>query len=189
MCVCVSVCVCAYRHVRNWFTLCKLKICRVCWQTGDTGKSQCYSSSSKAIYLCMGGSQSLFYSGLQLIRWGPPTFQMWPHPHYLLYWKATHLNVNLLHNHSHINIQNNVWPKYLGTMAHPSGYTILTIIPPSGNGNPLQYSCLRNPMGRGAWRVIVYVVTRAGHDRAAKPPLPSPSLTPSFQCVLRSPLG
>ena len=24
-----------------------------------------------------------------------------------------------------------------------------------GNGNPLQYSCLENPMARGAWRAIV----------------------------------
>ena len=27
--------------------------------------------------------------------------------------------------------------------------------PGEGNGNPLQYSCLENPMGRGAWRAIV----------------------------------
>ena len=25
-----------------------------------------------------------------------------------------------------------------------------------GNGNPLQYSCVENPMDRGAWRVIVH---------------------------------
>jgi len=25
-----------------------------------------------------------------------------------------------------------------------------------GRGNPLQYSCLRNPMDRGAWRATVY---------------------------------
>ena len=25
--------------------------------------------------------------------------------------------------------------------------------PGEGKGNPLQYSCLENPMGRGAWRV------------------------------------
>jgi len=25
-------------------------------------------------------------------------------------------------------------------------------IPGEGNGNPLQYSCLRNPMDRGVWR-------------------------------------
>ena len=24
-----------------------------------------------------------------------------------------------------------------------------------GNGNPLQYSCLENPMNRGAWRATV----------------------------------
>ena len=27
--------------------------------------------------------------------------------------------------------------------------------PGEGNGNPLQYSCLKNPMGRGAWRATV----------------------------------
>ena len=27
--------------------------------------------------------------------------------------------------------------------------------PGEGNGNPLQYSCLENPMDRGAWRVTV----------------------------------
>ena len=28
--------------------------------------------------------------------------------------------------------------------------------PRVGNGNPLQYSCLENSMGRGAWRAIVH---------------------------------
>ena len=28
--------------------------------------------------------------------------------------------------------------------------------PGEGNGNPLQYSCLENPMDRGAWRATVY---------------------------------
>ena len=32
--------------------------------------------------------------------------------------------------------------------------------PGGGNGNPLQYSCLENPMDRGAWRVIVHGVAR-----------------------------
>ena len=31
--------------------------------------------------------------------------------------------------------------------------------PGEGNGNPLQYSCLENPMGRGAWRSSVHGVT------------------------------
>ena len=29
------------------------------------------------------------------------------------------------------------------------------------NGNPLQYSCLQNPMDRGAWQAIVYGVAKS----------------------------
>ena len=29
-----------------------------------------------------------------------------------------------------------------------------------GNGNPLQYSCLENPMDRGAWQATVHGVTK-----------------------------
>ena len=32
--------------------------------------------------------------------------------------------------------------------------------PGKGNGNPLQYSCLRNPTDRGAWHAIVRGVTK-----------------------------
>ena len=32
------------------------------------------------------------------------------------------------------------------------------------NGNPLQYSCLGNPMDRKAWWATVHVVKRVGHD-------------------------
>ena len=31
--------------------------------------------------------------------------------------------------------------------------------PGEGNGNPLQYSCLGNPVDRGAWQAIVHGVT------------------------------
>ena len=30
-----------------------------------------------------------------------------------------------------------------------------------GNGNPLQYSCLENPMDRRAWQAIVYGITKS----------------------------
>ena len=30
-----------------------------------------------------------------------------------------------------------------------------------GNGNPLQYSCLENPMGRGAWQGSVHGVAKS----------------------------
>ena len=42
--------------------------------------------------------------------------------------------------------------------------------PGEGNGNPLQYSCLENPMDRGAWRATVHGITRVGHDLVTKPP-------------------
>ena len=41
--------------------------------------------------------------------------------------------------------------------------------PGGGHGNPLQYSCLENPMGRGAWQATVHGVARVGHDLASKP--------------------
>ena len=34
--------------------------------------------------------------------------------------------------------------------------------PGEGNGNPLQYSCLENPMDRGAWRATVHGVAKSG---------------------------
>ena len=36
-----------------------------------------------------------------------------------------------------------------------------------GNGNPLQYSCLENPMDRGAWQAAVHGVSRVRHDWVA----------------------
>ena len=43
------------------------------------------------------------------------------------------------------------------------------MFPGSGNGNPLQYSCLENHMDRGAWRVTVHGVTESDttkHEQA-----------------------
>ena len=37
----------------------------------------------------------------------------------------------------------------------------LEIFPGKGHGNPLQYSCLENPIDRGAWQVAVHRVTRS----------------------------
>jgi len=39
-----------------------------------------------------------------------------------------------------------------------------------GNGNSLQYSCLKNPMNREAWRATVHGVARVRHMRVTKPP-------------------
>ena len=44
--------------------------------------------------------------------------------------------------------------------------------PGEGNGNPLQYSCLENPMDGGAWWATAHGVTRVRHDLATKPSPP-----------------
>ena len=37
--------------------------------------------------------------------------------------------------------------------------------PGEGNGNPLQYSCLENPLDRGTWWAAVHGFARVIHDR------------------------
>ena len=38
------------------------------------------------------------------------------------------------------------------------------ISPGGGHGNPLQYSCLENPMDRGVWLATVHSVPNVGHN-------------------------
>ena len=42
--------------------------------------------------------------------------------------------------------------------------------PGGGNGSPLQYSCLENPMDRGGSRAAVHGVAGVGHNLSTKPP-------------------
>ena len=66
--------------------------------------------------------------------------------------------------------------------------------PGEGNGNPLQYSCLENPMDRGALQAIVHGVPRVKHDLMTKPPpyvcsvaqsCPNLCGPPDFSCLWR----
>ena len=41
-------------------------------------------------------------------------------------------------------------------------------LPGERNGYPRQYSCLENPMDRGAWQVTVHRFARVRHDLATK---------------------
>ena len=43
----------------------------------------------------------------------------------------------------------------------PSSILGLGRSPGEGNGNPLQYSCLKNPMDRGAWQATVHRVAKS----------------------------
>ena len=54
-------------------------------------------------------------------------------------------------------------------------YHYISIFLGEGNGSPLQYSCLGNPMDRGTWQATIHGVTRVGHDLVTKPP-PPPSV-------------
>ena len=42
--------------------------------------------------------------------------------------------------------------------------------PGNGSSNPLQYSCLENPMDRGAWWASVHSVTKSRHSLATEEP-------------------
>ena len=44
--------------------------------------------------------------------------------------------------------------------------------PGEGNGKPLQYSCLENPMDREAWPATVDGIARVGQDLMTQPPPP-----------------
>ena len=49
--------------------------------------------------------------------------------------------------------------------------------PGEGNSYPLQYSCLENPMDRGAWQATVHGVSRVRHNSATKPPTTTTTTT------------
>ena len=53
--------------------------------------------------------------------------------------------------------------------------------PEQGNGNPLQYAFLGNPMDRGAWQATVHGVSRVRHDLATKSPPSKIQGTPPTQ--------
>ena len=40
--------------------------------------------------------------------------------------------------------------------------------PGGGHGNPIQYSCLENPMDKGAWRATVHKVSKSDTTEATK---------------------
>ena len=53
-------------------------------------------------------------------------------------------------------------PATVGDTGDMSSIPGLGRSPGGGCGNPLQYSCLENPMERGAWRATVHGITKSG---------------------------
>ena len=62
------------------------------------------------------------------------------------------------------SVLNNV-PVYVGDASSIPGSERF---PEEGNGNPLQYSCLKNPTDRGTWCSTIHGITRVGHDLVIK---------------------
>ena len=52
-------------------------------------------------------------------------------------------------------------PAIAGDIQDLGSISRLERAPGGGNGSPLQYSCLENPVDRGAWQATVYGVTKS----------------------------
>ena len=68
---------------------------------------------------------------------------------------------------SRIEEETHLGMKLLGRTTERSHFQMAGLIPESGrspgegNSNPLQYSCLENPMGGGAWQAVVHGVAKS----------------------------
>ena len=68
----------------------------------------------------------------------------------------------------HTSFSSTVFPGYMPTRGIvgsygsfiPSFLRNLQTVPGEENGNPLQYSCLEQPMDRGAWQATVHGVAK-----------------------------
>ena len=55
-------------------------------------------------------------------------------------------------------------PANAGDVRDPSSIPGLGRSPGGEHGNPLQYSCLENPMDRGSWWAMIHGSQRVGHN-------------------------
>ena len=77
--------------------------------------------------------------------------------------ESYHINNSKIPVSSHFNISTvEIHLKIGGTFINQGQLTIvLGKLPGGGNGNPLQISCLENPMHRGAWQATVHRVAKS----------------------------
>ena len=71
------------------------------------------------------------------------------------------LNIVYRFSRGHIFILVAQSVKYPPPMQNPGSIPGLGGFPGEGNGNPLQYSCLENPMDRGAWQATVHGISKS----------------------------
>ena len=53
------------------------------------------------------------------------------------------------------------WDEFRSVLVYNYFYTRLGLFSGEGNGNPLQYSCLENPVDRRSWWAAVHGVTQS----------------------------
>ena len=58
------------------------------------------------------------------------------------------------------------WLRTVNNVEDPGSISGLGRSPGEGNGDPYQYSCLKNSIDRGAWQATVHGSQRVGHDWA-----------------------
>ena len=74
-------------------------------------------------------------------------------------------------------------PANAGDAADPGSIPGSGRSPGGGNGNPRQYSCLENPMDRGAWRATIHEVVKVRLDWAST----AAAQTPGYAHILETP--
>ena len=78
-----------------------------------------------------------------------------------MYSKGIQLYI-VLHTHTHTGFPGGLVAKNLPASAEDTGSIPGSgRSPGDGNRNPLQYSCLGNPIDRGAWWAVVHEVTKS----------------------------
>ena len=77
--------------------------------------------------------------------------------------KSTHTKLHFITYHHHSQVAQLVknLPANARDVRDSSSIPGSGRFPGEGNGNPLQYSCLKNPMERGAWQATVHGVTES----------------------------
>ena len=72
---------------------------------------------------------------------------------------TTSLSLLLIYTHIHTHTQLSL---ILPTLLHKNFSDYIILAPGEGHGNPLQYSCVENPMDRGAWQITVHRIAESG---------------------------
>ena len=127
-------------------------------------KSESWESEAKA----QGQLRNYSWYGLQK-KWGSVIFPIY------FQWYVAGIVVNNLYIVSHLNLMIALWIEYSSITGFPGASSGVSVVknlcakekymvsitglgrsPGEGNDNPLQYSCLGNPMDRGVWWATVH---------------------------------